>query len=93
MPYAPGDWVELVRAVNGAPVGQRGKVTSTGFLGELDIQLSTGARLVGVDASVVKHAAPDSPLDSTGCAVTGLVGVASIVTAFMAAWSRVRCGG
>lgn len=93
MSYAPGDWVEFVHAVDSAPVGQRGKVTSTGFLGGLDIQLTTGTRLVGIDASAVQPAAPDSPSGSTGCAVTGLVGLASMVAAVVVAWSRVRWGG
>ena len=29
MSYSPGDWVELVRAVDGSQAGLRGKVTST----------------------------------------------------------------
>lgn len=87
MSYSPGDWVELVREVDGAPVGRRGKVTSTGFLGQLDIELTTGARLVGVDASAVKPAPPGSTSDS-GCAVTAVV----VLAAAVAAWSRARWG-
>ena len=64
MPYSPGDWVELTRSVDGVPAGTRGKVTSTGFFGGLDIELSTGARLVDVDAAHVSKAAP--PRSNTG---------------------------
>lgn len=93
MSYAPGDWVEFVRAVDGTPVGQWGKVTGTGFLGGLDIQVSSGVGLVGVDASAVKDAAPDWSSDSTDCEVTGLVGPASVVAAVVVARSRARWGG
>jgi hypothetical protein len=89
MSYSPGDWVELVQDVEGVAVGQRGKVTSTGFFGGLDIELSTGARLVGVDPLAVK-AAPASA--DTGCAVTGLAGLASIAAVVAVAWSRARWG-
>lgn len=92
MSYAPGDRVEFARAVDGVGVGQRGKVTSTGFLGGLDIQLTSGARVVGVDASAVKAAPPGWSHGSTGCAVTALAGLASIVGSVVVAWSPARWG-
>lgn len=90
--YSAGDWVELVREVDGAPAGGRGKVTSTGFLGQLDIQLTTGARLMGVDASAVKSAPPGSASGDSGCAVTALAVLASAIAAVGVAWSRARWG-
>jgi hypothetical protein len=92
VPYSPGDGVELVRAVDGVPAGQRGRVTSTGFLGELDIQLTSGVRLVGVDASAVKAAPAVAVAGDTGCVVVGLAGLASMVAAAVVAWSRSRWG-
>jgi hypothetical protein len=92
MSYSPGDWVELVRDVDGVPAGHRGKVTSTAFLGGLDIELSTGARLVGVDPLAVKTAPPGSASAETGCAVVGLAGLASIVGAVVVVWARARWG-
>lgn len=91
MPYSPGDWVELVREVDGLPVGRQGKVTSTGFLGQLDIQFGTGTRVSGVDASAVRSAPPGTTSGDSGCAVIGLVGLASLAAA-AAAWSRARWG-
>lgn len=90
MSYSPGDWVELVRDVDGGSTGQRGRVTSTGFLGGLDIELSTGRRLTGVDPTAVR-AAPAMSHDA-GCAVTGLVGLASTIAALTTAWARLRWG-
>jgi hypothetical protein len=92
MAYSPGDWVELVHDVDGVSAGQRGKVTSTGFLGGLDIELSTGVRLVGVDPLKVKATAPRSASADTGCAAVGLAGLASTVTAVALAWARARWG-
>jgi hypothetical protein len=96
MSYSTGDWVELTRSVDGIPAGQRGKVTSTGFLGGLDIELSTGARLINVDAANVK-AAPPSPSPSTGdgcglALVAVAAGAASFVTAVARAWAGARWG-
>jgi hypothetical protein len=94
MSYSPGDWVELTRTVDGVPAGQRGMVTSTGFLGGLDIELSAGGRLINVDASNVK-AAPPSPNTGDGCglAVLGLAaGTASVVVTLMRAWAGARWG-
>jgi hypothetical protein len=89
MSYSPGDWVELVRDVDGGSTGQRGRVTSTGFLGGLDIELTTGRRLVGVDPTAVRAASVTSAPGDTGCAVAALVGAAFMVAA---AWSRLRWG-
>jgi hypothetical protein len=89
MSYSPGDWVELVRDVDGGLTGQRGRVTSTGFLGGLDIELTTGRRLVGVDPTAVRSAPVTSAAGDAGCAVAGLVGVAFTVAV---AWSRLRWG-
>lgn len=95
MSYSPGDWVELVLNVEGASAGQRGKVTSTGFLGELDIELANGNRLVGVDAAAVKAAPPSLHSGDGGCAaaLTGLAaGLATLVAAVATAWARTRWG-
>ena len=94
MSYSPGDWVELTRTVDGVPAGQRGKVASTGFLGGLDIELSTGLRLINVDSVDVK-AAPRSPNAGDGCGLTvvGLaVGTASAVVTLSWAWAGARWG-
>lgn len=94
MSYSPGDWVELTRTVDGVPAGQRGKVSSTGFLGGLDIELSTGGRLINVDAADVK-AAPPSPSTGDGCgfALVGLTaGTATIVVTLVRAWTGARWG-
>ena len=94
MSYSPGDWVELTRSVDGIPAGTRGKVTSTGFVGGLDIQLSTGARLVNVDATNVKTASP-SPNTGDGCglALVGMAsGAASLLGAVFTAWATARWG-
>jgi hypothetical protein len=68
-------------------------VTSTSFLGGLDIQLANGTRLTGVDASAVK-AAPSSPNSGDGgCALVGLVaGAATVAAAVLAGWTRARWG-
>jgi hypothetical protein len=92
MSYSPDDWVELVRAVDGVQVGQRGKVTGTGFLGEVDIQLTTGARLVGLDASAVEAARSGTAFGDTGCVVASLVSLAPIIAAVVTTWSRARWG-
>lgn len=95
MSHSPGDWVELVRSVEGTSAGHRGKVTSTGFLGDLDIELTSGARLVGVDASAVKAAPPPSNSGDGGCALVsvGLVaGATTVVAAVATAWARARWG-
>ena len=94
MSHSPGDWVELTRSVDGIPAGKRGRITSTGFLGGLDIELSTGARLINVDASNVKPA-PPSPSTGDGCglALVALVtGTASFVVAVTRAWAGLRWG-
>jgi hypothetical protein len=64
--FTPGDWVELVRDVPGASTGQRGKVTSTGFFGGLDIHLENGNRVRGVDASAVVASGPSNIHASSG---------------------------
>ena len=95
MSYSPGDWVELVRTVDGSPAGLRGKVTSTGFVGDLDIELADGTRLTGVDVSAVK-AAPPSPSSGDGGCGLALIGLASgsaaVLGAAIAAWTRARWG-
>jgi hypothetical protein len=94
MSYSPGEWVELTRTVDGVPAGRRGKVSSTGFLGGLDIKLSNGGRLINVDAADVKPA-PPSPSTSDGCglALVGLTaGTAAIVATLLRAWAGVRWG-
>lgn len=91
MSYSPGDWVELVRTVNGNPAGLRGKVTSTGFVGDLDIQLANGTRLTGVDLSAVKAAPPSPSSGDGGCGLV-LIGTASVIGAVVAAWARTRWG-
>jgi hypothetical protein len=94
MSYSPGDWVALTRSVDGVPAGARGKVTSTGFFGGLDIELSTGARLVDVDAAnVIKAAQPRSTGgDGCGLALVVAAGTASVVVAAARAWAGVRWG-
>jgi hypothetical protein len=89
MSYSPGDWVELVRDVDGGSTGQRGRVTSTGFLGGLDITLTTGGRLTGVDPTAVRAAPAMSAPRDAGCAVVSLVGLAYAVAT---AWARLRWG-
>ena len=94
MSHSRGDWVELTRSVDGIPAGKRGKITSTGFLGGLDIELSTGARLINVDAAHVKPA-PPSPSTGDGCglALVGMVaGAATFVGALARAWAGARWG-
>lgn len=94
MSHSPGEWVELTRTVDGVPAGKRGRVTSTGFMGGLDIELSSGARLINVDCADVK-AAPPSPNTGDGCglALVGLAaGTASAVAALVRAWSVARWG-
>ena len=95
MSYSPGDWVELVRAVDGSQAGLRGKVTSTGFVGDLDIELANGTRLTGVDESAVK-AAPPSPSSGDGGCALALVGLASgaaaVAGALVSAWTQARWG-
>jgi hypothetical protein len=94
MSHSPGEWVELTRNVDGVPAGKRGKVTSTGFTGGLDIELASGARLVNVDAVNVKAASP-SPKTGDGCglALVGLAaGTASVVVALVRAWDTARWG-
>ncbi|MGH9057920.1 MAG: hypothetical protein ACRDZY_00155 [Acidimicrobiales bacterium] len=90
MAFGPGDWVELVRAVEGGSVGHRGKVTSTGFLGGLDIHLENGTRLRGVDATAVVASSPSNSSRSGrwGCAVLALltVGGAAAAVATLAPW-------
>ena len=94
MSYSPGDWVELTRSVDGVPAGARGKVTSTGFFGGLDIELSTGARLVDVDAAHVIKTARPSPHSGDGCglAVVVAAGTASVGVAAVRAWAGARWG-
>jgi hypothetical protein len=90
MSHSPGDWVELTRSVDGVPAGKRGQVTSTGFTGGLDIKLSTGARLLNVDAADVK-AVPPSPSAGDGCGLA-LVAVAAGAVSFVAAAARAWTG-
>ncbi|HEX3780309.1 MAG TPA: hypothetical protein VHX38_11625 [Pseudonocardiaceae bacterium] len=93
MSYSPGDWVELVRDVEGGSAGQRGKVTSTAFLGGLDITLASGVRLTGVDASAVKGAPLSQVSGDGGCALVGLLaGSAAVAAAVLAGWARARWG-
>ena len=95
MSYSPGDWVELVRSVDGSPAGLRGKVTSTGFVGDLDIELANGTRLTGVDESAVKSAPPSPSSGDGGCALA-VIGVASgaaaVLVTVVSAWTRARWG-
>lgn len=94
MPHAPGDWVELTRTVDGVPAGQRGHVTSTGFTGGLDIKLSTGARLLNVDAANVKSVPPSSNTgDGCGLALVAVAaGATSFAVAAAKAWAGARWG-
>ena len=95
MSYSPGDWVELTRTVEGCAAGQRGKVTSTGFLGGLDIELSNGTQLAGVDPSAVKPASPGSNSGDGGCALTLMcvaAGSAALVATAVSALTRARWG-
>ena len=94
MSHSPGEWVELTRNVDGVPAGKRGRVTSTGFTGGLDIELASGARLVNVDSANVKSA-PASPKTGDGCglALVGIAaGTASVVVALARAWGSARWG-
>lgn len=94
MSHSTGDWVELTRSVDGIPAGTRGQVTSTGFLGGLDIRTSTGARLINVDATNVK-AAPPSPNTGGGCGLALMAvaaGAASFAVAVARAWAGARWG-
>lgn len=94
MSHSPGDWVELTRSVDGIPAGARGRVTSTGFLGGVDIELSTGARLINVDAANVKAASPRANSgDGCGLALVAVAaGAASFAVAVARAWAGARWG-
>ncbi|HEX3783298.1 MAG TPA: hypothetical protein VHX38_26835 [Pseudonocardiaceae bacterium] len=93
MACQPGDWVELVRDVDGGRAGQRGKVTSTAFLGGLDIELSNGVHLQDTDASAVRAESPSSTSGDGGCALVGVAaGVATVAAAVVAGWTRARWG-
>lgn len=63
-----GDHVEITRDVPGASAGTRGTVTSTGFLGGLDITTESGAQITGVPADAVR-CAPATSGGDLGCAV------------------------
>jgi hypothetical protein len=88
--FGPGDWVELVRDVGNGSAGHRGKVTSTGFLGGLDIQLENGRRLRDVDPSAVVASGPSGSSGSRGwgCAVLALftIGSTAAAVATLALW-------
>lgn len=94
MAFAVGDWVEFVRDVRGASRGHRGKVTSTGFLGGLDIHLENGDRVRGVDPSAVVASSPSNPNATTGpnrssswlLILVGLLLIAVVV--FWVGWGR-----
>ncbi|MCI2423064.1 hypothetical protein MOQ72_37170 [Saccharopolyspora sp. K220] len=87
-----GDWVELVREVDGAGSGTRGRVTSTGFLGGVDITTESGHQITGVPADAVRRApaGTSSPGGDLGCAViavaltTTAAGVAAITSGWWA---------
>ncbi|ONF73945.1 hypothetical protein [Amycolatopsis keratiniphila] len=83
--------MELVRAVEGGgSAGHRGKVTSTGFLGGLDIELENGTRLRGVDPTAVVASGPSNASSSSGwgCAVVALatLGGAAAAVAALVPW-------
>lgn len=89
--FSPGDRVELTRDVEGVPQGSRGKVTSTAFLGDCDIEFDDGRRLTGVSTEALTHAPAGSGSGGSGCAVAGLA-LASAAGAAVAAWTRGRWG-
>lgn len=90
--FSPGDRIELTRDVEGVPQGSRGKVTSTAFLGDCDIEFDDGRRLTGVSTEVLTHApAGSGSAGSSGCVVAGLA-LASVAGAALAAWTRGRWG-
>lgn len=90
MAFGPGDWVELVRDVAGGSAGHRGKVTSTGFFGGLDIRLENGTRIRDVDPTNVVASGPSSSSGSGGwgCAVLALLtaGTTAAAVASSAPW-------
>ncbi|GGM83963.1 hypothetical protein GCM10012275_63210 [Longimycelium tulufanense] len=81
-----GDWVRLARDVGGAPAGARGRVTSTGFFGDVDLELEDGRRLTGVPSDAVASAGDSGEEGGTGCVVLGLVLLGTAVTAAATWW-------
>lgn len=88
MAFEPGDWVELVRDVPGGTAGQRGRVSTTGFLGGLDIELENGKTLRGVDAVAVVASGPSNQASGgMGCAVLAVI-AGGAVAAAVTAWNH-----
>ncbi|HEX3781314.1 MAG TPA: hypothetical protein VHX38_16760 [Pseudonocardiaceae bacterium] len=86
MSYSPGDWVELVRDVEGGSAGQRGWVTNVSNFGGLNIALVTGARLTSVDGSAVTVAPPGQDSGDGAC------GLALVAAAMASGWPGGQVG-
>lgn len=92
MGWSTGDRVELVRDVGGVPAGTRGKVASTSFTGDCDVdfEYQGTTRVNGVSPDLL--AAPGSGSSgNSGCAVTALA-VAGSAAALAAAAARAKWG-
>jgi hypothetical protein len=85
--YDVGNWVRFTRSVDGAAEGQKGKVTSTGWTGDLDITLENGSVVKGVDSGAVQHSSPGS--SNSPCLVVALALIGGLAGL---GWAAVELG-
>ncbi|RJQ70556.1 hypothetical protein D5S17_28930 [Pseudonocardiaceae bacterium YIM PH 21723] len=74
--------------MEGQPTGSRGKITSTGIFGDLDLQLDNGSRIT-VNQDAVEYTSAGGSGGDMGCSVVlaaVLTGAAALAATWTSGW-------